>query len=174
MGAINRVPAGLLSLLDGQNLGDNPGEIADVISPTIDLWHFFLASKGLEQVVAQEVIGPASPAGPYAVLTVPVGELWVIEITQFLYQSAAAGSIAGYPAIRPAIGLGWCPCVDGVLTGTLPMGVLPVQNVRAGRLPNELLLPSGGQIATYALDCATLAAGITTLSTIALIQRLRI
>lgn len=38
---INRVPPGLLSLLDIKALGENPSTLADVVQPTIDLLDFY-------------------------------------------------------------------------------------------------------------------------------------
>ena len=39
---INRVPPGLLSLLDIKALGQNPSVLADVVTPTLELLQFYL------------------------------------------------------------------------------------------------------------------------------------
>lgn len=79
---INRVPPGLLSLLDIKSLGLNPVLLSDELGGTIELGGLYIAA------IAQEQIGQtAAVAAPGAVSTTfsgstfrpPPGELWVVE-----------------------------------------------------------------------------------------------
>lgn len=45
MGVINRVPLGLLDLLQSKTDGRNPGDMSDQVVPTIDIEPYYLASR---------------------------------------------------------------------------------------------------------------------------------
>ena len=169
MGAINRVPSGLLSLLDGQNLGDNPSEIAGTIIPQIDLFHFFMASKGLESVTASQNF-VAGGFGAYAVITVPPGELWVMESFVVSLTVATAGQANFAPVLFPRTG-----STDAITLwtgGSLSTSVIG-PTFKQATLPNELFLNPGVQLACLLYDTAAIAAGGTA-STTCLFQRLRV
>lgn len=76
MGAINRLPQGLLSYLDTQTQGVNPAFLAEQVAPTVDLEPFYrgLVRYGIENAVAGPVVGPGTSAGIF----VPNDQLWLI------------------------------------------------------------------------------------------------
>lgn len=77
MGNINRVPKGLLSLLDSQTQGKNPDTMSDTVSPVYDMGPSWLLSKGYEIVTFSSA--PVVAVGGYAQgFTVPDGELWAV------------------------------------------------------------------------------------------------
>lgn len=76
-GDINRVPWGLLSLLDTQTQGVVPSILGDQVSGTIDLTALYFASKRPRQSIAMT---SSSTVGylTAATITVPEGYLWVV------------------------------------------------------------------------------------------------
>ena len=170
MGAINRVPSGLLSLLDGQNLGDNPSELAQVIQPTLDLFHFFTASKGLSLELAQEVF-VAATAGFKAVLQVPMGELWIVEAFQSSIQAVAPGNSYWAPAL--AVASNPAAAVIPLFSGGGVTAPTQMPYVKQATLPNELFLPPGTQLGCYLWDTTAIALGFT-VTTQVLCQKFRV
>jgi hypothetical protein len=86
---INRVPPGLLSLLDIKSLGVNPVQLADQMSPVIDLANLYLeavstARIGLTATVT--TVGAKSPATGFS-FQPGAGEIFVIT------KAAVAGSV---------------------------------------------------------------------------------
>ena len=169
MGAINRVPSGLLSLLDGQNLGDNPSDMAGTIIPQIDLFHFFMASKGLESVTVSQNFA-VNAFGAYAVITVPPGELWVMENFTVSIQITATSQCNFAPVLFPKTG-----AIEGITLwsgGSLSTSALG-PTFKQATLPNELFLNPGVQLACNFFDASAVAAGGIA-STTVLFQRLRV
>ncbi len=77
---INRVPPGLLSLLDIKSMGVNPVQLADLLSPTIELADLYLQAIASPQSGLTAVLnatGAASPATGNSFRPGP-GELWVV------------------------------------------------------------------------------------------------
>jgi len=75
---INRVPSGLLSLLDTQTQGQAPDEFVRTVQGTLSLSDYYYINKGREQVFLQGVPIAAFP-GSSDPITVPEGELWVVH-----------------------------------------------------------------------------------------------
>jgi len=104
MGNINRVPLGLLSLLDSQTQGQAPATMTDDVQASFDLGAFWLNSRGMEiiQVPQAPAVTAAGQSTTFA--TVPEGEIWCVvsavatafvqdavpQIVQLTYQLSSA------------------------------------------------------------------------------------
>lgn len=78
MGAINRVPLGLLSLLDSQTQGKYPDSFGELIAPTFDMAQLLAASRRYE--TASNVSGGVgSISNNNASVFVPNGEVWLVR-----------------------------------------------------------------------------------------------
>lgn len=75
MGIINRLPLGLLSLLDSQNQGVNPTALGEVVAPTIDQLAFLVGARGLSM---EEDADNTLVIGDFGIVTIPVGEAWLV------------------------------------------------------------------------------------------------
>jgi len=69
---INRVPPGLLSVLDIKAQGENPRFLGDQVTPTLDFWPLYELQKAVPK--ASAIVGAAF--GLRAELTVPANEYW--------------------------------------------------------------------------------------------------
>jgi hypothetical protein len=99
---INRVPKGLLGLLDLKTQGDNPPQLVAGVQPSIELRDFYAQSTRdtLSAAVAVGALGQFSPAA----LVVPQGELWLVY---GMSATMSAPPIAGAATI--ALSIGVCP-----------------------------------------------------------------
>jgi len=79
MGTMNRVPRGLLSLIDSRTQGKNPDVFGDVVQPTFDMFNMLAMSKGFETVSATTLAVPVISTGLGRV-TVPAGEVWIVRL----------------------------------------------------------------------------------------------
>lgn len=105
MGNINRVPSGLLGLLDGQVLGKNPDELLGTIQSGLDLTELFLANTTLK--AATSTAGSVMSASTVAPVEVPVGEIWFIVAGGVtLTRNGGTGSIECmfYPVVTNVLG----------------------------------------------------------------------
>ncbi len=79
MGNINRVPLGLLSLLDSQTQGQAPSQMGETVQPVASLSGLWLNARGLETVfsfvTAQKLSGQVINAP-----VVPEGEIWAVVL----------------------------------------------------------------------------------------------
>ena len=94
MALINRVPQGLLGLLDTKTLGKNPDDLSNTIVPTVDLKDLFLVNSGLQQdIVTAAAVTSASLLTPVALVSVPAGELWfVLNVTAEVIVGLSPGA----------------------------------------------------------------------------------
>lgn len=123
MSRINRVPAGLQSLLDSQNFGDNPSELSQVTAPTLELDKFL--TKTLVRGTSDA--GLQSNIGDLRGVTVPEGELWeLLNISARFVNTNAAGARA---ATR--IELGLIDEESGAGIVLVPLGFTPLPTVAA-------------------------------------------
>ena len=77
MAIINRVPRTLLPLLDAKTLGNTPKQIADVVSPILDLSEMYAAD--IPYAVAENFsTGQPALGSLIAPVTVPAGETWLV------------------------------------------------------------------------------------------------
>lgn len=90
MGIINRVPRGLLSLLDSQTQGKNPDSFGEVIAPTFDMVNLFAMSKGFESIQSTSV-PLLVPTSGVAFVTVPVSEVWLVRTVTTQINTLDAG-----------------------------------------------------------------------------------
>ena len=72
----NRYPEGLLDLLDAKSLGKTPSEMADIVSPTLDMRDFYLAS--VEWTRGREIATAVTTVAYTADVVVPDNELWFV------------------------------------------------------------------------------------------------
>lgn len=93
MGTINRVPKGLLSILDGQTMGDNPSELSAAVVGTLPMLPLYLAAKGWETIVTGAVFNPGTQ-GIIDVVTVPVGQFWLVRAIGCYYQEVIGAAYA--------------------------------------------------------------------------------
>lgn len=78
MALINRVPQGLLGLLDLKAQGENPAQLGPVVQGTLELRDLFaLAQRGAVSQ-ASTVTGLGVTAATFLNLIVPQGELWIV------------------------------------------------------------------------------------------------
>lgn len=73
---INRVPKGLLGLLDLKTQGDNPAQMVPQVQPTLDLRDFYAQGTRdtLSSAIAVGALGLFTPPA----LVVPQGEEWLL------------------------------------------------------------------------------------------------
>lgn len=110
---INKVPNGLLSLLDLKQLGKNPGFLSDQVIPSIDV----LAAYGSYDLrMLNDVGGASAPFG--TVITVPTGEVWVPVTMSMQFSVPNAGEFAHIRLELEDIPL------DGIGSGANPKLVL--------------------------------------------------
>ena len=76
MAVINRVPRGLLGLLDAKTSGNTPGTFREDLQPVIDLTDYY--ETDIPQAVIVETDNAVNTAGFHAGVVVPDGELWLV------------------------------------------------------------------------------------------------
>lgn len=79
---INRVPPGLLSLLDIKSLGQNPIALADQLSPVLELASLYfesIAGRVTGSTPAVNTVGQSEFTGAGTRLRPNPGELWIIR-----------------------------------------------------------------------------------------------
>lgn len=94
MGNINRVPLGLLSLLDSQTQGQAPATLVDTVQGNFDLAGLWFNAKGAETVqasaAAQIITGLSNVR-----VSVPEGEMWaVISASCKYFALDAVGAVS--------------------------------------------------------------------------------
>lgn len=124
-GPIARRPPGLLDLLLTQQQGKNPSELGDVVSPVMDLTHFY----GSERLTVDSVLLAVSAVGAFSRITVPDGETWLVHFTgmNVAFNAAAQSARIGLSLILNGIlfdfnntGLVTSVGATDVLSGTTP------------------------------------------------------
>lgn len=90
---INRVPPGLLSLLDIKAQGENPRFLGDQVTPTFDFWQLYEIEK--REPRASAVVGSGT-VGLKATIQVPNNEYWHVLQMSSAATSIAAGEIAAF------------------------------------------------------------------------------
>lgn len=90
---INRVPPGLLSLLDTKSGGINPLQLADELSGSIELLDFYAATTNEYEYgdsVSTNAVGQLAPLGAGDNMRVPAGEIWIVD-----YIAVRSGAVLG-------------------------------------------------------------------------------
>lgn len=95
MGNVNRVPLGLLSLLDTQTQGQTPSNLQETIQATLNLEDFWLSNKGVDQQFANRVLAAVGQQTTASDLTVPEGELWLVSSISADFINLDAQQIRG-------------------------------------------------------------------------------
>jgi hypothetical protein len=75
--ALNRNPAGFLSLLQAKSLGEDPDNYLQDVRPVIELLPFLLNRVVLEDLFANQ---SSATIGTRATITIPQGELWIPKL----------------------------------------------------------------------------------------------
>jgi hypothetical protein len=96
MPAINRLPRGLLSILDGQTLGTNPKDLDPLVHAQLPILPLYLASKGWETVISSSA--NVTAAGVTSAILVPNGEFWYVRFMGFFYEP---GDPTRYQEVTP-------------------------------------------------------------------------
>ena len=104
MSVINRVPQGLLPLLDAKTLGRTPSEFSNTLQATLDLKQMYLDDIPLETV--QATAAGANALGAFARVTVPDGELWAVQGLTARGDCTFGGSLIITYGITPTAGVG--------------------------------------------------------------------
>lgn len=121
MAIINRVPKGFLGLLDSKTQGRTPGASQGDLQPVVDLTQFYTADLPLKTTVATGSFGSGSIGTLINTVTVPAGELWIVNGVSAAVVVPAAGGL-GYEyelAVDTNTGFGahWLTSVTQSLSG---------------------------------------------------------
>lgn len=127
---LNRIPPGLLDLLDLKTLGRNPDALGSVVAPTLDLLPQYLLTR-------RQLITPASrsgiaadgfyiPGGPATDYVVPETEVWYVWAVNLVAECGPASGFMVNPyVIYPAGPIG----IQGVYNASAIVGniIAPIQ-----------------------------------------------
>lgn len=89
MGMINRVPKGLLGVLDAKTLGRTPEDLAPVVTGVMDLTAYY--ENDIPQTIVSASDAAVAAVGDFAPITVPEGELWLVYAVSSIVAAQAAG-----------------------------------------------------------------------------------
>lgn len=113
MPSINRVPQGLLGLLDLKAQGENPKTLIDAVQGTVELGEMYAIQSRVTISQASSITALGVTAGIFLNLVVPQGEMWLVSgMTAHLSAPPmAGGTLAVAVGVVPAdvgrfIGLG--------------------------------------------------------------------
>ena len=99
---LNRVPAGLLSLFQIKEQGQNPNLLDDNVTPALEMENFYLTAIGLSLEIAQEAgVAFADLASNVATITIPDNEIWVVKALESNFTTTTAGT--GLTLVTPTI-----------------------------------------------------------------------
>jgi hypothetical protein len=94
MSQINRVPLGLLSLLDTQSQGVVPDELSRTVTAGFDMAGLWYNSRGLERFIDAGTIQLVSGQSADTLITVPEGEIWAVVSASARITSTDATNFA--------------------------------------------------------------------------------
>lgn len=162
---VNRVPQGLIPLLQLKTGGVTPPAVSDLLAGTIDLTDFYATNRYEMQAVFNNT---ANAVGNVATLTVPESEFWLVySASGILIQQN--NNDAGAVVVQVKLGSN----VNPVMLGQSPNVTFPAlannSNVSAvsNGLPRPLLLRSGdlveAEITELTLGGATITVGVKAL-----------
>ena len=142
MGAINKIPLGLLNMLGSQTGGKNPFDLAEIVRPTVDLTSFYHA-QALKTSAVSLVY---TAVGDNVQMEVPAGEAW------FVYTiGVSVTSVTG--ADRAAFGVYLRDLPKSGVAATLIFNTRELNDVVAGdilsdsvRFPVPLPLTAGMEL----------------------------
>ena len=163
MATINRVPRGLLALLDAKTLGRTPPDLEDRVRGMLDLTELYAGDVPLLTTAAVE--GTLTVGGNFAPVTVPAGELWWVYCVSVYtvqtdssnygsavpnYFTAAAGGGLGVSLASYATQISTASGLDAAVNSSGPM------------IPPLVVGPGGRFTSFYIRDVGTGAASVTT------------
>ena len=144
---INRIPFGLLSLLDIQNQGGYPADLQSTVQANIDLTQLYMAGKRQELIqVGGGITNVVGGLGNFVV--VPDGEVWLIRLAGVQVQSLETVAIPGVAASLRASVTPAGITVPLVVTASATLLQAHTVNAMVSFDP-FLLFPSGVTIAAY-------------------------
>lgn len=107
MATINRVPQGLLGLLDAKTQGRTPLDTEANLRPVIDLSQFYVADLPLETEIAIGTVTGADVGDLVLPVTVPSGEQWFVRgVSGQMVVPVAANGYRFEIALDTTTGLG--------------------------------------------------------------------
>lgn len=144
MGTINRVPKGLLPLLDAKTLGRTPSESLDVLQPTLELGSFYATDIPYQIGVNFSLVVDA--VGSYAPVTVPDGKLWMVYNVGYVFTALAAGGgrVQGWIRFRPSSAAIGVPFGESLQVGTgLQIAGIGESVAKSQTFESPFMAPSG-------------------------------
>lgn len=165
MAFINRVPRALQSILDGQTSGNNPAQMSDLVSGSIDILALYMMGRGWETRFALESMA-AGLAGVRALITVPDGEIWGVRAISSRFDTAVAVPGWGFGPVMQEVSNSFGINLVPPLYVANPGIIIPFSV--GAKLPELIWLVPGNILAT---ECYQLTTGTTNIRTVASICR---
>lgn len=161
---IQRLPRGLLSLLDTKSLGRNPPSFDEELRVTLDAYQHYLPPPAAITTTTAGIVAAAN-AG---IVTVPAQEMWVVRVVGGRMTSTVGGGVqSGTLMVQPS-GTGVSVAIFPQLrTAALVVG----ESARQGGLLPHLYLAGPGTLFLNRID---LVAGTIDAQTLVLAHRLRV
>ena len=172
MAVINRVPQGLLPLLDAKTGGNTPSDFSGVLSPGIDLTEFYAADIPLEIENTQVAGSTQAPPGIIADVTVPAGEQWLVYGgSAICTYSSTALSVRTQLVFRPASPLSAVVVLAVDVPG--PFSAVVGQTQSAAWRPSRPWIVRSGSVFSTQVWTGTYGAGTGLFRTDILFRRLQ-
>jgi hypothetical protein len=98
MARLSGFPIGLLDLVGSQSFGEAPKELSPTIVPIVDVTPLYLANR-FETIVqnpATDVLANGQNSAKTFVITVPQGELWLVQNVSAFLGTAAGEALTAY------------------------------------------------------------------------------
>lgn len=172
MSRINRVPAGLQSLLGSQNFGDNPSELQPFVSPTLDQLPFLS-----RDVVRTSLNARAVTAVQDAIsVQVPIGESWeLLNVSIHFRNNLAVGARATARCNlfiqSESGGLREIPLFVTDVPTILAAGSAVVEYGKAIQFPRGLIIGPDSQLQAFCTDLDLNAGTSVNMTVIAFYRR---
>lgn len=154
---INRVPAGLLQLLELKSQGITPPDLSSVLQGQIDLLPFYVGGN----LITDFNFTAAAVAGSTVERIIPAGERWlVVNVTWAILGPTVAGACSGMIEFQPAGQPGVNIIGSGEHVNTIPIqtwgfhgapGFFPILAGPGDKFKNTLSSLTGGGTCTFEL-----------------------
>ena len=161
MSSINRVPLGLLSLLDTQSQGVVPDELGRQVTAGFDMAGLWYNARGMERFTDAGTVQLVSGQSANALITVPQGQLWaVVSASARIYSTDATN-------FNQAVTLTFAPNSQ-TLVNTISLAESPTKSLAldginsavANWSPSDpFYAPAGAQFGVYCVFGIALTAG---------------
>lgn len=150
---IQRPPWGLLDLIGAKSNGQNPNQLSDMVSATIELTPWELVGRSLDVVA---VNAGATMRDSSASLKVPSNELWLIQQIGGFMNASAIAVVMGASLYYSTLDSGYN---HTVYTNGVQIALANTSRVTLGWTPPQPLLLSSGASIGIRLNEDTTAAG---------------